>query len=177
MKRSEKVELVEEMNTAFRQTPHVILASFRGLSVNQAAELRRKVRAAGGTYRVIKNRLVRLAAEGTPVGKLGDRLSGPCAIAAHESDPVSLAKALADFVKDNPQLTLLAGVVDDKDVLDAEGVTALSKLPGLLELRAQILSVLQAPASRLVRLLATPGTQLARAVDARREQQEGGGES
>jgi large subunit ribosomal protein L10 len=147
----------------------VILASFRGLSVNQANELRRKVGNAGGRYAVIKNRLAKRAALGTTVEPLADMLNGPCAVALHESDPVALAKALAEFAKANPELELRGGVVDAKEVMDAGAVKQLATLPGLPELRAQLLSLIQSPATGLLRLLNTPGGQLARAVGARRE--------
>jgi large subunit ribosomal protein L10 len=172
--RAEKVNVAEQLHESFAQTPHIIVTSFRGLSVNQATELRRQVRAAGGSYRVIKNRIAKRAAAGTAMEKLSENLTGPCAVAAHESDPVSLAKALQTFVKDNPQLELLAGIVDATAVLDAQGVEALSKLPGLPELRAQLLALIQTPAQTLVRLIGTPGTQIARVIDAHRESQGGG---
>lgn len=169
MNRAEKTAAVERMNADFQKTPHVILASFRGLSVNQANELRRKVDGVGGRYRVIKNRLAKRAAAGTNAEPLTDLLTGPCAVVLHDSDPVALAKALAEFAKANPELELRGGVVDAKDVVDAAEVKRLATLPGLQELRAQLLSLIQTPASSLVRLLNTPGGQLARAVDARRE--------
>ena len=172
MNRAEKIALVEEMNQTFSGTPHVILASFRGLTVNQATQLRSRIRQAGGRFSVIKNRLAKLAAAGTPVEALADQFGGPCAIASHESDPVALAKTLAEFSKENPQLKMLAGVVDAKDVLDVQGVKQLATLPGLPELRAQLLALIQTPATQLVRLLGTPGTEMARVLDARREQQE-----
>ena len=172
MNRAEKTAAVEQMNESFSTAPHVILTSFRGLSVNQANELRGKIRQAGGRFQVIKNRLAKRAASGTPVEPLAARLAGPCAVATHESDPVSLAKALADFNKANPQLELLAALVDATELLDADAVKQLALLPGLPELRAQLLCLIQTPATTLVRLLATPGTQVARVVDARREQQE-----
>jgi len=167
--RADKTAAVERMNADFQKTPHVILASFRGLSVNQANELRRKVDSVGGRYRVIKNRLAKRAAAGTSAEPLTDLLSGPCAIVLHDSDPVALAKALAEFAKANPQLELRGGVVDAKDVVDAAAVKHLATLPGLDELRAQLLALILEPATGLVRLLNTPGGQLARAVDARRE--------
>ena len=172
MNRSEKVAAVESMNQRFSATDHVILTSFRGLTVNQATELRRRVRLAGGQIQVVKNRLAKRAAVGTPVELLVDKFSGPCALATHESDPVSLAKALAEFTKQNPQLELLAGMIDGKELLDTNGVKHLASLPGLEQLRAKLLSLFQAPATQLVRLLGTPATQLARVLDARREQQE-----
>jgi large subunit ribosomal protein L10 len=169
VKRAEKTAAVERMNADFQSTPHVILASFRGLSVNQANELRRKVDSVGGRYQVIKNRLAKRAAAGTNAEPLADLLTGPCAVVLHDSDPVALAKALAEFAKANPELELRGGVVDAKDVVDAAEVKRLATLPGLQELRAQLLSLIQGPASGLARLLNTPGGQIARAVDARRE--------
>ena len=177
MNRAEKIATTERLAQTFQQSPHIILASFRGLSVNQATELRRKVRAAGGSYRVIKNRLAKRAVQGTAAESLAERLTGPCAIATHDTDPVSLAKALSAFVKENPELELVAGVVDAKEFLDPEGLKALSNLLGLAELRAQLLSLIQTPARTLVRLISTPGAQLARVLDARREAMDGAGES
>jgi len=174
MLRADKIKVVENLARNFASTPHVFLASFSGLSVNQSNELRRKVRDAGGTFRVIKNRLAKRAAAGTGVERLAGRLQGPCAVAAHESDPVGLAKVLADFSKGNPELQVMAAVVDAHQVVDESGVKQLASLPGLPELRAQLLSVILAPATRLVRLLNTPGGQLARVLDARRESLGGG---
>lgn len=173
MKRTQKVELVERMSEAFRATPHVVLATFSGLSVNQASELRSKVRAAGGRYQVIKNRLAKRAAQGTPLEPLARRFAGPCGLALHREDPVVLAKTLSEFAKNNPQLTLVGAIVDARSVVDEAGVKDLASLPGLPEMRAQLLALIQTPATTLVRLLGTPGTQLARVLDARRETQEG----
>jgi len=170
--RTEKAQLVEEMNRSFGETPHVILTAFSGLTVNQATDLRSRLRKSGAELRVIKNRLAKRAAAGTPAEALVERFTGPCAVATHASDPVALAKTLADFSKDNPQLELVAGLIDAKDVVDAAGVKRLAALPGLPELRAQLLCLLQTPATQLVRLLGTPGTQVARAIDARREKLE-----
>ena len=169
MNRAEKTETVARLREEIGGTAHVFLASYSGLTVNQATELRDKVRATGGRYQVVKNRLTKLALAGTSAEPLAENLSGPCAIACHPDDPVALAKVLYDFADDNPALTLVAGVVDSKDVIDEAGVKALSKLPGLLELRAQILAMINSPATTLLRLVSTPGTQLARVIDARRE--------
>lgn len=176
MKYSDKVKLVESMGEVFASTPHVILASFSGLGVNQANELRAKVREAGGSYRVIKNRLAKRAAAGTPIEPLAESFSGPCALIWHADDPISIAKTLTDYAKANPQIELQAAVIDAKDVLDQAGVKQLATMPGLPELRAQLLALFQTPATTLVRLLGTPGTQLARVIDAHREAQGGGDE-
>ena len=172
MNRAEKIAAVERMKETFSASNHIILTSFRGLDVNQATELRNRVRRSGGQIQVVKNRLAKLAAVGTPVELLVDKFSGPCALATHESDPVSLAKALTEFHKQNPQLELIAGIIDTKEQLDKNGVKLLASLPGLQELRATLLSLIQTPATQLVRLLGTPATELARVLDARREQQE-----
>jgi large subunit ribosomal protein L10 len=170
--RADKVKLVESMAEAFTKTPHVFLATFSGLKVNQVNELRSQVREAGGRYTVIKNRLAKRAAKGTPMELLAEHLTGPCALATHDSDPVLLAKVISEFNKQNPELEVLAGLLDGKEVLDQAGVKQLATLPGLPELRAQILALLQTPATSLVRLLGTPQTQLARSIDARREKLE-----
>ena len=170
MKRTEKEAAVAQMNQLFQDSPHMFVASYRGLTVNQASELRNKIRSIGGRYQVVKNRLAKRAMQGTHAEPLGEKFDGPCGVAMHESEPVVLAKALAEFAKDyKEQIRLLAGLVDSKDVIDAEGVEQLSKLPGLPELRAQLLALFQTPATQLVRLLGTPATQLARVVDARVE--------
>lgn len=176
MNHAQKIATVEELSRSFREAPHLILAGFSGLTVTQTTDLRRRIRAAGGSYRVIRNRLAKRAAAGTPMEALADSLEGPRAIASHGTDPVALAKALFEFAKEHPELELLAGVVDAREVLDAEGIKALATLPGQLELRTQMVFLIQAPASSLVRLLNTTGTQLARVLDARREQLESGGE-
>lgn len=172
MNRAQKAAAVESMNQTFSASKHIILTSFRGLDVNQATELRSRIRRAGGRIQVVKNRLAKRAAAGTPVEVLVDKFSGPCAVATHESDPVVLAKTLAEFNKKNPQLELLAGMIDAKELLDKNGVKQLASLPGLEELRAMLLRLIQTPATQLVRVLGTPASQLARVLDARREQQE-----
>lgn len=174
MNRTEKATHVESMTEVFRQTPHVVLTDYKGLSSNQSNELRRRIRAAGGTFHVLKNRLARRAAEGTAVERIRERLVGTCGLAGHPTDPVAIAKVVTEFVKDNPQLKPVAAVIDSKDVLDGEaGVKTLSMMPGLPETRAQLLALINTPATMLVRLLNTPAGQVARAIDARREKLEG----
>jgi large subunit ribosomal protein L10 len=171
--RADKVELVERMQQEFARAPHVVLATFNGLKVNQDATLRAKVRGTGGRYRVIKNRLAKRAAAGSAVEKILDRLTGPCGLAMHPADPVALVRALDEFCKENPEVVVVAAVIDGRTVLDGADVKRLASLPSLEQLRSQLLALVQTPATQLVRLLATPGQQLARAVDARREKLEG----
>ena len=102
MTREQKSETVAQINQTMTENPHLILASFRGLTVNQATALRGQIREAGGRYRVIPNRLAKRAAAGTPAEELASKLEGPCALVSHQSDPVVLAKVLSGFAKDNP---------------------------------------------------------------------------
>lgn len=173
MNRTEKQQLIDELHKEFQASPHAVLVDFRGLSVPAVTEFRRKVRAAGSHYRVVKNSLALRAAKGTPLEKLGDKLTGTTGIAYTGDDPVALAKVLVDFAKDHPALALKVGVVSGEQVLDPAGVKSLSTMPGLPEMRARLLGVLTAPASQLVRLLSTPGTQLAQVMKAHQDKIEG----
>ena len=173
MNRTEKQQLIDELHKEFQASPHAVLVDFRGLSVPAVTEFRRKVRAAGSHYRVVKNSLALRAAKGTPLEKLGDKLTGTTGIAYTGDDPVALAKVLVDFAKDHPALALKVGVVSGEQVLDPAGVKSLSTMPGLPEMRARLLGVLMAPASQLVRLLGTPGTQLAQVMKAHQDKIEG----
>jgi large subunit ribosomal protein L10 len=169
MNRTEKQQLVEELHEELKAAPHVVLVDFRGLSVPAATEFRRKVRASGSKYRVVKNRLALRAAKDTALEKLEGEFEGTTGIAWTGEDPVAMAKALVDFAKEFPALKFKAGVVSGEDVLDADGVKALSTMPSLPELRSSLLGLLQAPATKLVRLLGTPATQMAQVLDARKE--------
>ena len=173
MNRTEKQQLIDDLHTEFGQSSHAIVVDFRGLGVNAATEFRRKVRASGSRYRVVKNSLALRAVKDTPLEKLGPHFDGTTGIAYTAQDPVVLAKTLVDFMKDNPQISLKAGLVAGSQLLDANGVKALSSMPSLPELRAKLLGLLNAPASKLVRLLATPATQMARVLKAQQDKLEG----
>ena len=173
MNRAEKQVLIDELRTEFGSSPHAVLLDFKGLSVNAATEFRKKVRQSGSRYRVVKNSLAVRAVLGTPLEGLGPKFEGTTGVAYTETDPVALAKVLVDFQKDHPALKLKGGIVSGKDMLDAEGVKALSTMPSLPELRARLLGLLQTPASQLVRLLNTPASQLARVLKAHQDKEEG----
>ncbi|PYQ54827.1 MAG: 50S ribosomal protein L10 [Acidobacteria bacterium] len=166
MTRTEKQALIENLHQEFGKSPHAILVDFRGLSVPAVTEFRRKVKATGSRYRVVKNTLALRAAKGTPLEKLGPQFDNTTGVAYTGTDPVALAKVLVDFGKDHPQLVVKAGLVSGSQMLDAEGVKALSTMPSLPELRARLLGMLLSPASQLVRLLSTPATQLVRVMKA-----------
>ena len=173
MNRTEKQALVDDLHAEFDKSPHAILVDFRGLSVPAVTEFRRKVRQAGSRYRVVKNTLALRAAKGTPLEKLGEKFDNTTGVAYTGTDPVALAKTLVDFAKEHPQLVVKGGLVSGTQMLDAEGVKALSTMPSLPELRSKLLGMLQAPASQLVRLLNTPAGQLARVLKAHQDKQEG----
>lgn len=160
--------MISALHDKMAKAKAAILAEFKGLDVTTVTALRKKFRDAGVDYKVVKNTLAIRAAAGTSVEALKDYFKGPIALVMGYADPVTAAKLLADATKDNDKLVVKGGVVEGA-LLDAKGVSALAKLPGIVELRGRILGVLSAPASKLVRLLATPGGQLARVIDARRE--------
>jgi len=173
MNRTEKQQLIDELHKELEASPHAVLVDFRGLSVPAATEFRKRMRASGSRYRVVKNSLALRASKGTALEQLQSKLEGTTGIAYTGDDPVAMAKALVDFAKDHPALSVKGGVVAGSQVLDAEGVKALSTMPGLPELRARLLGLLQAPATQLVRLLGTPGNQLARVMKAHQDKLEG----
>ena len=134
MNRADKNAMIEGLTKTFNENPHFILTANSGLAANQANAVRRKLDEVGGSYRVIKNRLAKRAAVGTPVEVLADGFEGPCALVSHPDDPAGVAKAIAEFIKDNPQIEIKAGLIDAKVQLDTAEVVQLSKLPGLPEL-------------------------------------------
>jgi large subunit ribosomal protein L10 len=173
MNRTEKQELIDDLHQEFGKSPHAILVDFRGLSVPAVTEFRRKVRQSGSRYRVVKNSLALRALKDTPLEPLGGKFENTTGVAYTGNDPVALARTLMDFAKDHPQLVVKAGVVSGSQVLDAEGVKALSTIPSLPELRARFLGLLQAPAARLVRLLNAPATQVLLVMKARQDKEGG----
>lgn len=148
-----------------------IVAEPKGLTVEVVTGLRKKLRDAKVDYRVVKNTLAARAAKGTPVEPLAEKFVGPTAIVISYDDVVAPAKLLADFMKDRESFVIRTAVVEGK-VIDAKGVQALAKMPGLPELRAQLLGMLTQPATKLARILGTPGQQLAQVLGARKEQLE-----
>jgi large subunit ribosomal protein L10 len=173
MNRTEKQELIDELHSEFVKSPHAILVDYKGLSVPAVTEFRRKVRQSGSSYRVVKNSLALRAAKGTPLEKLGGKFEQTTGVAYTAKDPVALAKVLVDFAKDHPSLKVKVGIVAGEQLIDPEGVKALSSMPSLPELRARLLGMLQAPATKLVRVLNAPATKLVRVLAAYQEKQLG----
>lgn len=154
-----KVESVEALRAYWSGARAAVLTEYRGLTVRQLSELRRQLRGAGGQYRVVKNRLARIAVRGSPLESLQEHFRGPTGVAVARRDPVALARALAGFARTTPGLEIKAGVVDGQ-VLDAAALRAVADLPPAEVLRAQLLGTLQGPLARLVALLTAPLREL-----------------
>jgi large subunit ribosomal protein L10 len=164
MDRSEKADLVAELKSVFTETSVVVITRNLGLTVAQSTDLRLKMRDAGAQFKVAKNKLAQIALEGTRYGSISDMLTGPTALAT-SSDPVAAAKIAVEFAKTNDKLEIVGGAMGDT-LLDANGIKALAALPSLDELRAKMIGLIQAPASKIARTVAEPGAMLARVFGA-----------
>jgi large subunit ribosomal protein L10 len=171
LNRTEKEQVIGELHEKMAKAKAAIVAEPRGLTVAVVTELRRKLRDAKVEYRVVKNTLAARAAKGTSLEPLAEKFVGPTAIVMSYDDVVLPAKMLVDFMKDRENFAIRSAVIEGK-VIDAKGVQALAKMPGLQELRGQIAAMIAQPATKLVRVIGTPGQQLARVLGARREQLE-----
>jgi large subunit ribosomal protein L10 len=164
MDRDQKSAAVAELNRTFTESGVVVVTRNLGLTVTQATALRVKMRDAGASYKVAKNRLARIAAEGTSYTSLSDLLKGPTALST-SVDPVAAAKAVVEFAKTNDKLEIVGGAMGNT-VLDVNGVKALAELPSLDELRAKLVGLIQAPAQKLASVTQAPAAQLARVFGA-----------
>jgi len=160
MDRAEKREVVSALHDVFAETGVVVVAHYAGLSVADMTKLRSDMRDAGGRVKVAKNRLVRLALEGTDAIGISDLLTGPTCL-AFSDDPVTAPKVAVKFAKGNEKFVILGGTMG-ATVLDAKAVSSLADLPSLDELRGKLIGLIQAPASKIARTLNEPGAQLAR---------------
>jgi len=164
----DKAAVVAEYRELLRGAKSVYLADYAGLDVRSLEELRAQCRKESIQFAVVKNRLLRIAAAELGYTELGQHLEGPTAIAASDRDEVTPAKILTKFAKTKKKPQLKGAVVDGS-VYGPADAQAFAALPSLEETRSTLLSVFQAPASKLVRMLATPSTQLARVLDARKD--------
>ena len=170
MDRKSKEDLVASLHRVFDETALVVVTHYSGLTVAQMTELRAKMGEAGASFRVTKNRLTRLALEGTKFQSLNGLFTGPTAI-AFSADPVAAAKVTVDFAKTNDNLVVLGGALNEEQ-LDPGGIRALASLPSLDALRATIVGMLSTPATRIAGVLQAPAGQLARVVGAYAETSE-----
>lgn len=164
MDRAEKREFVTELNQVFDNTGTVVVAHYTGLTVAQMNDLRSKMRTAGGTVKVAKNRLAKIALQGTKSESIQTLFEGQTLI-AYSDDPVVAPKVANDFAKTNDKLVILGGSMGET-MLDADAVKALAALPSLDELRAKIVGMVSTPATRIAQVVNAPAGQLARVFDA-----------
>jgi large subunit ribosomal protein L10 len=160
MERSQKADLVADLKRVLSDTSVVVVTRNHGLSVAQSTDLRLKMRDAGAQYKVAKNRLALIALEDTRYKPIGDLMKGPTALAT-SGDPVAAAKVAVDFAKSHDKFEIVGGAMGDT-LLDVNGIKALAELPSLDELRATIIGLIQAPATKIARTISEPGAQLAR---------------
>ena len=164
MERAEKREVVSALSDVFAHTGVVVVAHYAGLSVSQMTKLRSDMREAGGAVKVAKNRLVKLALDGTDAQGIADLMTGPTCL-AYSDDPVAAPKVAVKFAKGNDKFVILGGAMGPT-VLDAKGVSSLADLPSLDELRGKLVGLLQAPAGKIARTVSAPASQLARVFGA-----------
>jgi large subunit ribosomal protein L10 len=164
VERAAKKETVEQLNGVFKTTSVAVVAQYSGLTVAQMQKLRMQMKQAGASVKVSKNRLAKIALEGTDVVAIGPMLKGPTVIAT-SNDPVAAPKVAVEFAKTNEKFVIIGGSMGTT-VLNVDGVKALASLPSLDELRAKIVGLLVAPATKLAQLANAPAGKLARVIQA-----------
>ncbi len=162
--RAAKQESIATLKGVFKASSVVVVAHYAGLTVAQMQTLRKQARQAGASVRVAKNRLAKIALEGTDVASVATLLKGPTVI-AYSGDPVAAPKVVSDFAKANERFVILGGAMG-KTALNPDGVKALASLPSLDELRAKIVGLIQAPATKIAQIINAPAAKVARVIQA-----------
>ncbi len=170
MDRAAKEELVANLHGVFKDTSAVVVAHYAGMTVAQMTDYRQRMKEAGGKVKVAKNRLVKLALKDTAAAGITDLFTGPTCI-AYADDPITAAKVAVTYAKENDSLVILGGTMGE-NVLDANEVKALAALPSLDELRAKLIGLLNAPATKIVRTIKEPSAKLARVLQAKAKKDE-----
>ena len=168
MERAAKEALVTVLHEVFNNAGVVVVTHYSGLTVAQMTDYRNRMRAAGGSVKVAKNRLAKIALQGAEIGDIADLLKGPTCL-AYSDDPIAAAKIAVEYAKGNDKLVILGGAMGSS-VLDADGVKALAALPSLDELRGKLVGLIQAPATKIAQIVQEPGGQLARVIHAKANQ-------
>jgi len=164
VERAEKHAFVAELNEALSNAGSVVVAHYSGLTVAQMSDLRSRMREAGGTVKVAKNRLAKIALKGTESEGMTDLFTGPTVI-AYAEDPVTAPKVANEFAKGNDKLVILGGALGPT-ILDQEGVKSLASMPSLDELRGRIVGMINTPASRIAQVVNAPAGNVARVIGA-----------
>lgn len=166
MPTQDKIETVEELKARLDGVRTVVLAEYRGLTVSQLSDFRKQLKAVSAEYRIVKNRLARIAVASSEVAPLGDALKGPTGLVLAKGDPVSVAKTLQAFARTNQALVVKVGVVEGQ-MLEPAGLKALADLPSREALRAQLVGAISGPLTQLVSLLQAPHRELAYILEQR----------
>lgn len=164
MDKVQKNSLISSLNNEFNEVTTVVVAHYAGLSVSEMSDLRRAMRDANGSIKIVKNRLVKIACKGTHKEGLSDIMTGPTLLALSQ-DPVAAARIINDYSKKNNKLVIVGGVFDSQ-FLDINDVKNLATMPSLDELRGKIVGLLQAPATKVANVLVTPPRQIACVIKA-----------
>lgn len=164
MERAEKAEAVEALKGIFASSGVVVVSRYAGLTVSDLTGLRVKLKEQNASLKVVKNRLAKIALDGTPAAQGANMFTGPTAI-AYSADPTAATKIAVNFAKEKEQFVLVGALLGDS-ILDANGVKALATLPSLDELRGKIIGLINAPATKIAGVLQAPGGQLARVIAA-----------
>ena len=159
MNKEKKKVYIEEMKNFFSETNSVLVTHYQGLNVKQIDELRSEMRKHGISFRITKNRITKLALEGTKYKKLENLFTGPTAVAFSE-DAITSAKILTKFAKPNSHLKIIGGIMEDK-TLSKEEVANIATLPTLVEARSKIAAILKIPAQKIMSILLAPGSKIA----------------
>ncbi len=170
MDRAQKRELVTELNAEWRSSGVLVVAHYKGMTVAQMTDFRKRVKEAGGVVKVTKNRLAKLALEGTDAEAVAELLKGQTCV-AYSADPIAAAKVSVRYARENDKLVILGGAMG-KTKLDGAGIQALADLPSLDELRGKLVGLLQAPASKIARIVKEPAGKLARVLAAKSSAEE-----
>lgn len=164
MDRTQKEEQVALLKQTFEDSEIVVVTHYIGMTMPEMTDLRSRMRAAGASFKVTKNRLTRLALQDTDFESLTDLMTGPTAL-AYSTDPVAAAKTAVNYAKGNDKLVILGGVFNGQE-LDVDGVRSLAKLPSMDELRGKLVAMISTPATRIAGVLQAPAGQLARVIGA-----------
>ncbi|MFC0217975.1 large subunit ribosomal protein L10 [Pseudochelatococcus lubricantis] len=164
MDRTAKAELAASLGEVFGTSGVVVVAHYAGLRVAEMQKLRQEAKQAGAKVQVAKNRIAKIALEGTDVAGIAPLLKGPTLL-AYSSDPIAAAKVVTDFAKTNDKLVILGGA-SGKSTLNVDGVKALASLPSLDELRAKLVGLVQAPATKIAQVVTAPAAKVARVFGA-----------
>ena len=164
MDRAEKKELVASLHDVFKDTGVIVVAHYAGMTVAQMTEFRKRIREAGGRVKVAKNRLAMIALKETDAEPIAELFKGPTCV-AYSKDPIAAARIAVKYSRENDKLVILGGAMGTT-ALHPDGVKALASLPSLDELRAKIVGLVQAPATKVAQVVNAPAAKLARVFGA-----------